>query len=256
MQTTRRHALPRRTGSLAGLVAVTATLATVGCGSSSTAPPASGPSGTYKGTFAGAHQSGVLTITFPAASASIRPASHARFSLVSVAEAASAPVSVSGTLAITDGTTIALTGTYNATGDPQLTLTGSGNTITGNATPSNGVFSGTIMFDNGTTGLWTVSPDGTVYCGTYSSTSGEGGGTWNVVVDKANVLTGVAYTGGGALQLLGTYTPSSMAVTVTYSVGTAAGTLNPTTGGGSGTYDASEANPPNAGTWTANTGGC
>lgn len=256
MQTTRRHALRRRTGSLARLVAVPAILATFGCGSSTTAPPTSGPTGTYKGTFAGAHESGVLTITFPAKSASIRPASQSRFSLVSVAEAASAPISVSGTLAITDGTTIALTGTYNATGNPQLTLTGSGNTITGNATLSNGVFSGTIMFDDGTTGLWTVSPDGTVFCGTYSSTSGGGSGTWNVVIDKANVLTGVAYTGGGALQLLGTYTPSSMAVSVTYSIGTASGTLDPTTGGGSGTYDASGANPPDAGTWTANTTGC
>lgn len=259
MQTTQRHPIPRRTGSLAQLVAVTAALAAAGCGSST--GPSSGPTGTYKGTFVGATESGVLTITFPAAMAATRSASPARFSLVRVAEAASAPVSVSGTLSITGGASIPLTGTYNAAANPQLTLTtGSGTTITGNATASNGVFSGTIKFDDGSTGQWTVSPNGgtvSVFCGTYSSTMSMGGGTWNVVIDSANVLTGVAYAGKyGALQLQGAYTPSSMAVTVTYSIGTAAGTLNPTTGGGNGTYDANGANPPDAGTWTANTTGC
>jgi hypothetical protein len=180
---------------------------------------------------------------------------------VRVAEAAAAPVSVSGTLSITDGASIPLTGTYNASGNPQLTLTtGNGTTLTGNATASNGVFSGTITFDDGSTGVWTVSPNGgtvSVFCGTYSSTSTSGGGTWNVVIDSANVLTGVAYAGQyGALQLQGTFTPSSGAVSVTYSIGTASGTLNPTTGGGNGTYDANGANPPDAGTWMANTGGC
>jgi hypothetical protein len=254
MKTTRCHPGPGRPGSLARLLAVTVALAAAGCGGSDSTSPYTGPTGNFKGTLVGESGSGVLTLSFPA-SAAIRSASPARFAFVREAEAASGPVTVTGTLALTGGSVIQLTGTYNASGNPQLVLAGSGYGLAGNYTATNGVFSGTSTFPDGKTGLWTVSADAAtvyVFCGTYSSTEGNGGGTWNVVIDKNNNLTGVA-TGAGQLQ--GTL-DSGGNVSVMYTGGTATGTLDRTTGGGSGSYDAPGIGQGDAGNWTANTGGC
>ena len=255
MKTTPYHTVSWRLGSLTGLFAVTLVLATAGCGGSSSTSPYTGPTGTFKGTLVGESGSGVLTLSFPASSAS-RSVSPSRFALVREAEAASGPVTVTGTLVLTGGSTIQLTGTYNASAEPQLVLAGGGYGLTGDYTSKNGQFSGSSTFPDGKSGMWTVSADAAtvyVFCGTYTSTQGNGGGTWNLVLDKNNNLSGVATAAG---QLQGTFSPGSGAITVTYTGGTASGTLNPTTGGGSGSYSAPNIGEGDAGNWTANTGGC
>lgn len=251
MHTARNHTLARRPLVLVRLLAVGACLASAACGSSSTSPSTNGPTGDFKGTLVGDGASGVLTISFPA-SVSARPAAS-RFALVQVAEAATT-IQVTGTLSITGGDIIALTGTYNPSAEPQLVLAGNGYGLAGDYTATNGVISGTSTFPNGKTGLWTVSTNATavkVFCGTYGSSQGNGGGTWNLVLDSHNNLTGVATVAG---QLQGTLSGTSLSVT--YTGGTATGTLDPTTGGGSGTYDAPNIGDGDAGTWTANTSGC
>ncbi|HEU5478895.1 MAG TPA: hypothetical protein VFU90_03640 [Candidatus Tumulicola sp.] len=147
-----------------------------------------------------------------------------------------------------------MTGTYDASAEPQLVLAGSGYGLAGDYSAANGVIIGTSTFPNGKTGLWTVSTDAAavkVFCGTYTSTQGNGGGTWNLVLDSKNNLTGVATVAG---QLQGTLSGTSLSVT--YTGGTASGTLDPSTGAGSGTYDAPNIGQGDAGDWTANTGGC
>jgi hypothetical protein len=243
----------KRLGHIARLLAAGAALAVVGCGGNSSPTGPSGPTGTFKGTVVGGigeSASGVLTVTLPAsalrAGASVEPA------------AVSAPVTVTGTLALTGGGVVQLTGTYDPTANPQLVLAGGGYGLTGNYASTAGVFSGSATFPDGKTGFWTVSANAAtvrVFCGTYSSTQGQGGGTWNVVLDANNNLTGAA-TGAGLLQ--GSFSPGSHAVSVTYTGGTAEGSLDPGTGGGSGTYDAPGTgdSDPDAGTWAASTGGC
>lgn len=255
MKTTQSYLVPDWTSSFARLAVLAGALAAVGCSSSTSPPPATGPTGVFRGTLVGSTQSGVLSLTFPGASGDTHFASSSRFSLIRIAEAATTSVSVTGTFTITGGGTVALTGSYDANASPQLTLTGGGYTLTGNYTASSQVISGSATLPGGS-GLWTVSAGGAavrVFCGTYTSTMGHGGGTWNVVLDSADHLSGVATAAG---QLQGTFNSSSMAISVTYTGGTAAGTLNPSTGGGSGTYNAPGVGNGDAGTWAASTSGC
>jgi hypothetical protein len=260
MKTRGYRPAPRRGRALAMALAVVGALTSLGCGGDSNPTgPSNGPSGTFKGTLVGGvgeSASGVLTVTLPA-SGSIRLSGSATVAARSVVEAASAPVVVTGTLALTGGSSVPLTGTYDPSANPQLVLAGGGYGLTGNYSAANGVFSGSTTFPDGKTGFWTVSANAAtvrVFCGTYTSSEGEGGGTWNVVLDENNNLTGAA-TAAGLLQ--GTFTPGSKAVSVTYTGGTASGTLDPATGAGSGTYDApGVGDQPDAGDWTANTGGC
>ncbi|HXE60317.1 MAG TPA: hypothetical protein VN607_06400 [Gemmatimonadaceae bacterium] len=254
MKPMRSRHLTWRSVSLARLLAVSALAATAACGSSSTGP-SNGPKGTFKGTLVGEDGSGVLTISLSNSVAS-RSATTSTFSFVQVAQAATGVVPVTGTLSLTGGSVIQLTGTYNASGNPQLLLAGSGYGLAGNYSATNGVFSGTSTFPDGKTGLWTVSANASevnVFCGTYTSTQGNGGGTWNLVLDSNNNLTGVATAAG---QLQGTLTPGSNSLSVTYTGGTASGTLNPSTGAGSGTYDAPNIGQGDSGTWVATTGTC
>ncbi len=254
MKPTRCHAVSWRPVSLVRLLAAAVTLATVGCGGSSSTAPPTGPTGEVKGTLVGESGSGVLTLSFPASVATRSP-SPSRFALVRTAEAASVPVTVTGTLTLTGGGVVQLTGTYDAGANPQLVLAGGGYGLTGNYTATNGEISGSTTFPDGKTGFWTVSADAAtvnVFCGTYTSTEGKGGGTWNLVLDKNDNLSGVA-TGAGQLQ--GTLDPSGT-VSVTFTGGTAAGTLDRATGGGSGSYDAPGIGEGDAGNWAANTGGC
>jgi hypothetical protein len=252
MQTTRVHTRARRPAAFRLSLATTAILASVACSSSnSTSPKPNGPTGTFKGTLVGDGASGVLTLTFPSSVSALPAAS--RFALVRVAEAGTT-IQVTGTLALTGGSSVQLTGTYNPDAEPQLVLAGGGYGLAGDYSAKNGVISGTTTFPNGKTGLWTVSANATavkVFCGTYASSQGNGGGTWNLVLDSNNNLTGVASVAG---QLQGTLSGTSLSVT--YTGGTATGTLDPTSGAGNGTYDAPNIGDGDAGTWTANTGGC
>ena len=257
MKTTGCHPIPWRPGALARVLVVASALASFGCGGDSNPTgPSGGPTGTFKGTLVGGvgeSASGVLTITLPG-SAATSSATSARLAAAVAAEAASAPVVITGTLSLTGGSVVQLSGTYDPSANPQLLLAGGGYGLAGNYSATNGTFSGSTTFPDGKTGNWTVSANAAtvrVFCGTYTSSQGQGGGVWNLVLDDKNNLTGAA-TGAGLLQ--GTFT--SGAITVTYTGGTASGTLDPGTGSGSGTYDAPGVGEGDAGDWTADTGGC
>ncbi len=223
-------------------------------GGTSTTGPTAGPTGSFKGTLVGANVSAVLTVTLPGSTASA-PAHRVRFSIVRTANAAAAPISVTGTLAIVGDGSFSLSGTYDPSANPQLTVTGGGYTITGTYTATNGVFSGSFSGPGGTSGQWTVSAGGgtavSVYCGTYG---GSASGTWNMVLDASNRLTGVVNTGKGARLMQGSYSPGSNPnVSVTFSGGSASGNVDPATGAGSGTWSN---NKGGAGTWTGSTALC
>jgi hypothetical protein len=251
MQSPRTAAVLMVLGGLAALVA---------CKNKNVTGVSTGaPAGAFEGTFAGGSVSGVLTLTFLAVASA--PAAHrAPFAIVPVANAATVAVqaiTISGSLAITGGATYTLTGTYNASANPQLTVSGGGYTITGNYTASNGQLSGSLSGPGGISGQWTVSA-GTVkvFCGTYTQTAGgSSSGTWNLTLDTSNRLFGVASTPNGVEQLQGSYTSGNNPnVMVTYNKGSASGNLNPSTGAGSGTW--SNSGGGGSGTWTAKTSGC
>ncbi|HKX02136.1 MAG TPA: hypothetical protein VJX71_06530 [Methylomirabilota bacterium] len=238
-------------------VVISAGLMLAACkGSEKSTGPSGGPTptGSFKGTLVGANVSAVLTVTFPGSTASA-PARRVRFSIVPVANAAAAPISVTGTLAIIGDGSVTLDGTYDASANPQLTVVGGGYTITGNYTATNGVFSGSFSGPGGTSGQWTVSAGGgttvSVYCGTYG---GSGSGTWNMVLDASNRLTGVVNTAKGARLMQGSYSPGSNPnVSVTFSGGSANGNIDPSTGDGSGSWSA---NGGQGGSWTGSTALC
>ena len=132
------------------------------CSGKTATAPSSGPTGSFKGTLVGANVSAVLTVIFPGSAASL-PSRKAHFSIVPAANAAAAPISVTGTLAIVGDGAFSLSGTYDGSANPQLTVTtvtGGGYTITGNYTATNGVFSGSFSGPGGTSGQWTVSTGG------------------------------------------------------------------------------------------------
>ena len=223
-------------------------------GSETSTGPSAGPTGSFKGTLVGANVSAVLTVIFPGSTASV-PSRRVRFYIVPAANAAAAPISVTGTLAIVGDGSFSLDGTYDASANPQLTVTGGGYTITGNYTATNGVFAGSFSGPGGTSGQWTVSAGGgttvSVYCGTYG---GSASGTWNMVLDASNRLTGVVNTGKGAQLMQGSYSPGSNPnVSVTFSGGSASGNVDPATGAGSGTWSN---NKGGGGTWTGSTALC
>jgi hypothetical protein len=199
--------------------------------------------------------SGVLTLTFPAASGVILAASILPFPNLNLAAAAAA-TSITGMLAITGvSTPVTLNGTYDASANPQLTVAGGGYTISGNYTAASGQFSGSFSGPGGS-GQWTASKGGTtvkVFCGTYGSgASSTGGGTWNLVLDNSSNLNGIANTSSGQIQLSGGYTGGTN-IMVNWSGGTAQGTLDPTTGLGSGSWTPTAGG---GGHWTASTSGC
>jgi hypothetical protein len=214
-----------------GLLLTVAFAAGCGGSDSTTAPPATGPSGSYRGTFVGSNSRGIMVIVFPSKGAS----------------------AITGSLALTGGATINLTGTFTAPSS-KVNLTGTGYTITGSYSSSSSNFTGDYTGPASDHGSWAVE-SGTVkvFCGTYS---GNASGTWNLVLNDAGQLRGVAQTSSGAIDLVGTYTASSGAMTVTSpddgTIG-ANGNLNNSTGGGSGHWSVSG---QTAGDWAATTSGC
>jgi len=202
------------------------------CGKdSTTAPTASGPSGNYRGTFVGSNSRGIVVIIFASPGAT----------------------AVTGSLALTGGATINLAGSYDAS-SKAVSLTGTGYAVTGSYSSASSNFSGDYTGPSGDHGSWAVE-SGTVkvFCGSYN---GNAAGNWNLVLNDAGQLRGVAQTSSGAIDLVGTYNSGSGAITITSpddgTIG-AAGTLNTSTGGGSGNWSVSG---QTAGNWTANTNGC
>jgi len=204
------------------------------CGGSdkSTGPgAATGPSGTYRGTLVGTNSRGVLVIVFASQGAS----------------------AITGTLTLTGASTVNLSGTYNGS-SKHASLSGGGYTVAGDYTQSSSHFAGDYTGPNNDHGSWAVE-SGTVkvFCGHYS---GSAAGTWNLILNDSGQLRGVAQTSSGAIDLVGTYTASSGAMTVTSpddATVTASGNLNTSTGGGSGHWSVSG---QQAGDWQASTTGC
>ena len=217
-----------RTTALIGTLALAAA-----CGGSdkSTGPGVTGPSGTYRGTLVGTNSRGVLVIVFASQGAS----------------------AITGTLTLTGASTVNLSGTYNGS-SKHASLSGGGYTVSGDYTQSSSHFAGDYTGPNSDHGSWAVE-SGTVkvFCGHYT---GSAAGTWNLILNDAGQLRGVAQTSSGAIDLVGSYTASSGAMTVTSpddATVTASGTLNSNTGGGSGHWSVSG---QQAGDWQANTDGC
>ena len=214
----------------AALVSTLALPAACGNDSSTTAPP-TGPSGNYRGTFVGSNSKGIIVIVFASPGAS----------------------AITGTLALTGGATINLAGTYTPS-SKGVSLTGTGFAVTGSYTASSSHFSGDYTGPAGDHGSWAVE-SGTVkvFCGSYN---GNAAGSWNLVLNDAGQLRGVAQTSSGAIDLVGVYNSGTGAITVTSpddgTIG-ASGTLNSSTGGGNGNWSVSG---QTAGSWTANTNGC
>jgi hypothetical protein len=214
-------------------VMTTLALATVGCGGSdsTTGPVANGPSGTFRGTLVGSNSRGILVIVFATPGAG----------------------TISGTLTLTGAAVVNLAGTYTSS-SKHASLTGGGYAVGGDYTPSSSQFSGDYTGPNSDHGSWAVE-SGTVkvFCGSYS---GSAAGTWNLVLNDSGQLRGVAQTSSGAIDLTGTYNSSSGAMTVSSpddaTIG-ASGTLNATSGAGSGHWSVSG---QQAGDWAANTNGC
>src|SRR3989442_14731348 len=126
----------------------------------STAPSApTSPTGSFKGTLVGANVSAVLTVIFPGSTASV-PSRRVRFYIVPAANAAAAPISVTGTLAIVGDGSFSLDGTYDSSANPQLTAIGGGCTVTGNSTATNGAFSGSFTGPRGARGRRTGARGG------------------------------------------------------------------------------------------------
>jgi|SRR5437868_1825215 len=213
--------------------AIVSTLALLAaCGKdSTTAPVATGPSGTYRGTFVGSNSRGIVLIIFSSPGAT----------------------AVTGSLALTGGATINLAGSYTPS-SKGVNLTGTGYAVTGSYTASSSHFAGDYTGPSGDHGSWAVE-SGTVkvFCGSYN---GNAAGNWNLVLNDAGQLRGIAQTSSGAIDLVGTYNSGSGAITITSpddgTIG-ASGTLNTSTGGGTGNWSISG---QTAGNWTANTSGC
>src|ERR1700682_5738908 len=101
------------------------------CRNDSTTAPATGPSGSYRGTFVGTNSRGIMVIIFASPGA---PA-------------------ITGTLALTGGATINLTGSYTPSSNG-VSLTGTGYAVTGSYAPSSTNFSGNYTGPAGDHGHW------------------------------------------------------------------------------------------------------
>lgn len=208
------------------------------CGSSSGG--GNGTSTTFEGVIVGDSLSGGLSgsISLTIATTSLSIASPADFDLVGV----EAVVNVTGTLTISGGSTISLSGTYD-TGTHALNVSGSGYTFIG--TFNNGVLSGTFTTPGGGSGSFassSTSGSGNVYkfCGNAVPNGGGGGATFNLVISTgAGTANGFAYSKDGTVQLTGTASGSNWSISFTTpapasSPGTASGTF--TSSSLSGTY--------------------
>lgn len=173
---------------------------------------------TYEATIAGstgtAGQSGTLAITIQAAVAT--PSS---FSLIRSAFAqGTGDVTATGVLTLAGGGgTVDLSGTYCTT-TGALNLVGGGYTFTG--TIVSGVVSGTYTGSGSTAGgfigLNSTTNTVTALCGTFTQDDHAISGVWNVVINSAGTLSGVAIEqhGGSSVKYLdGTLTGTAITIT-------------------------------------------
>jgi hypothetical protein len=226
----RRLAFPFDVALAAGLLAA----GLAGCGGKSATPEPEGPAqfaGTFAGSASGAGVSGSLSVTIAVSSA---PAPGTM--------ALRAQVAATGTLTLSGGGTVDLTGTYDdATG--AVTLEGGSWSVSG--TRSGAALSGTVTSPGGILGGFVAAQSGDaaprVYCGAYASaTPGGPRGLFNLVISGAAV-TGLAVDEqtGEVVALQGTLSGASITIadpnggSVAFATGTLAG--GPDTC--AGTYD-------------------
>lgn len=177
-------------------------LGLVGCSSDSTGTNSGTSSGStsgtpgggtqYKGTFAGKGEGGAIDVTVAAASGG------------AVAEKSihiMATLTVSGTLKITGGETITLTGTYDDV-TKTLTVTGGGYTFTGTFGASG--ITGTYNGPKGSGSFAVLSGAGSkAYCGTYA---GKSSGVWNFTINGTTLLGSYSDANGTGGPLTGSAT--------------------------------------------------
>lgn len=210
--------------------------------------PGNGTAVTMKGILVGAGLSGDIELTI-AGSAAASVASPMRFSVRGTN--AVVPVTGCAYLGVTTCTTI--TGTYNTATDA-LAFTTANPALSFTGTWVDGVIEGSYVGDY--VGDFVVS-QGTVlvYCGYFD---GAASGDWNLVLSGTSSpyeVTGVYDDGSGPDRFFGTATGSAPPYTlnVSFSGGTATGTLTAT--GGSGTWRAVGSTSPD-GDWEATNAFC
>lgn len=146
-----------------------------------------------------------------------------------------------GTLTPVGAAGVALAGTYNS-GSGAVSLTGGGHTLSG--TISNGELDGNYAGPAGAGSFGThqgaSSADVALFCGTYD---GASTGVWNLAKTGNSLVGAYADDGGGSARLTGTLGGS--AISITFTGGTASGTLASATSM-NGTWTAGV----NSGTWT------
>lgn len=166
---------------------------------------------------------------------------------------------VTGVLTFLGGPTISLTGTAD-TASQQVTMTGSGYNLTGftNLGTMQGTYTGP-----GVTGLFAAAADSltgmshTSYCGSYTSTNGNG---WFSMVALSDGETGgiAVQTLGSAMStaFTGTIIGNSSFTGVTNQAVSISGTLSTDLQTISGTYAPTVGTTVGTGTFSATTGGC
>ncbi|MBI3189149.1 MAG: hypothetical protein HYZ33_00725 [Ignavibacteriales bacterium] len=192
---------------------------------------------TYSGTIAGESESGSITFVV-GSTAKVTPTVDVRlFALLTV----------TGTIKLSDGTSITLTGTFNTETD-SIYVSGGGYSFAGKL--SNGTISGVYTGPNGS-GAFSVQA-GTqgsvkVFCGTYIENDNSQSGLLNIAL-KDTVLTGlsISYSDGSKTFLIGTLSGSTITMYLTNQPAQviATGTLSGVTA--SGTYSSGD----DQGTWT------
>lgn len=233
--------------TLSTLVALAA-LALAGCSNDNNAlvNPGGGGGGstTYDGTISGPTTSGTLTVTVAISNPAPQPG-PAR---------ARGTVTATGTLVISGGGTVALTGTHDDAAHV-LAIAGGGWTFNGGTTGFG--MEGTFSGPGGASGVFSIQRNGTgadtviVVIGTYAATVGTGSGNFNISIRGTAVHgNAVDFTGGAPIPLDGTYTAGTGAISIVNPGNPsgpplATGTL--TGASATGTWDNSAGD---SGTWT------
>ncbi len=192
---------------------------------------------TYSGTIAGESESG--SITFVVGSSSKVTPQYGSQTL--------AILTVSGTIKLSDGTSITLTGTFNTDTD-SIYVSGGGYSFAGKL--SNGTISGVYTGPNGS-GAFSVQTGAQgsvkVFCGTYVEHDNSQSGLLNIAL-KDTVLTGlsISYSDGNKTFLIGTLSGSAITMYLTNQPAQAIATGTLTGATASGTYSSGS----DQGTWT------
>jgi hypothetical protein len=198
---------------------------------------------TLQGVFAVDSTSGTITLTIASGTLSLVAGPNY------AAEAPQASVSVTGTLVISGGSTIALTGTYD-TGLHTISVTGGGYTFTGSF--ASGKLSGTFTTPSSGSGGFTTQSSGDnvqTFCGHFAPDQvGKTGAVFNIVVNSTTGIVSGIGIGGDQVPVTLTGTVSGATVSITFQLtegpGSATGTISGTSL--TGTF----MTPDNSGAWT------